>query len=970
MKRKSKFLVLLIALTSIFGVSNAQEKYAVLITGDYAISDIPLEEQWNQGQGKDENGYFPEFWYDTYLMWEMLVKDPEQGGFGYTDENVFVLFANGEDFYFENMSARYNADISYPNYYPITDYPATYSNVEAVFTGLATGTGDFPQVTEDDFLFVWTFDHGGPLELVPGPVYIQLMDEIMWDYEFAELTDQIPAHKKVFWMQQCRSGGFEDDLEAPNTVLHSSCQPLESSFVADNKDINGNDVVEWEEDELGQEYRHGEFNFHTYSATVGESPDHVNNYNGQPYTEADENNDNYISILESYYWEESHESIDYGGQYPGEVPLYSDIGDIGDYTSLEYPTLLCTDITQDETHRGLIGISKNVHVTSGKQLKFITNAKIFLLNDADLVVDAGATLIIEDGVTITGTNGGNKIEVDGLLEVGQNVTFTSTGPQWDLYLNNYSLQAIFENTTFNKCEIHNYGESLTISNSTFDDCFMAYSHRGIVNISSTDFDHTWLYLENNEVNDKSAIVSDCNFTTDNNMVAIDLWDYNLYDISNNTIDGYAHGIQIMQSGYGQAKQQMISDNTITNCIQCGILMYGTLGTVYRNHITNNMYGVWLVDNSSIRLCGYSGAQSLSETQTIEDNDSFEVYASQNSFPFYFRFNGIIDEDNLGAPHDPLVYHSHSGGSLIKDVRYNCWGENFDPEEDFYPGEYLWDPIWCPGDGDNSAPDPDEDMYEIAYNLFDAGDYIGAKSMYEMLIDQYPQSEYAKAAMHDLFALEKFVSDDYNSLKQYYANDSTIQSEPELAEMGGYLVSKCDVKLENWPDPIDYFENIILDPETLEDSIFAIIDLGYVYFVMENSGYKSAYTGNLIQYKPASKEQFIEYRNYLLSLIPGDKMSKTMKGKIAELKAGELLQNVPNPFRESTQIWYKLENESNIQLNIFNYTGQLILSIDEGTKTKGTHFFKFDASGLKSGIYFYSININGKTTDSKKMMIMK
>ncbi|MCK5840324.1 MAG: hypothetical protein KAG99_10775 [Bacteroidales bacterium] len=692
MKRKSKFFVLLMALTFILGVSNAQEKYAVLITGDYAISDIPLEEQWNQGQGKDENGYFPEFWYDTYLMWEMLVKDPEQGGFGYTDENVFVLFANGEDFYFENMWERYNADISYPVYYPITDYSATYSNVEAVFTGLATGTGGFPQITEDDFLFVWTFDHGGPLELVPGPVYIQLMDETMWDYKFAELTDQIPAHKKVFWMQQCRSGGFCDDLEAPNTVFHSSCQPLESSFVADNLDINGNTVEECEHVNW-EDYRHGEFNFHTYSATVGESPKHVNNYNGQPYTEADENNDNYISVLESYDWEESHESIDYGGQHPGEVPLYSDIGDIGEYTSLEYPTLLCTDITQNETHRGLIGISKNVHVTSGKQLKFITNAKIFLLNDADLVVDAGATLIIEDGVTITGTNAGNKIEVDGLLEVGQNVTFTSTGLLWNLYLNNHSLQVIFENTTFEKCVIHNYGESLTISNSTFDDCFMANSHRGNVTVSdSTNFYRTWLYLENTEANDNTAMVSNCNFTTDYTMVAIDLWNYNLYDISNNTIDGYYNGIQIWQSGYGQAKSQMISDNTITNCTHQGILAYGTRGTVYRNHITNNAVGVWFGDHSSIRLHGYFGAQNLSETQTIKDNDSYEVYASHYSFPFYFRYNGIIDEDNSGAPQDPLVYHSYSGGSLIVDVRYNCWGENFDPEEDFYPDDYLWEPI--------------------------------------------------------------------------------------------------------------------------------------------------------------------------------------------------------------------------------------------------------------------------------------
>lgn len=106
------------------------------------------------------------------------------------------------------------------------------------------------------------------------------------------------------------------------------------------------------------------------------------------------------------------------------------------------------------------------------------------------------------------------------------------------------------------------------------------------------------------------------------------------------------------------------------------------------------------------------------------------------------------------------------------------------------------------------------------------------------------------------------------------------------------------------------------------------------------------------------------------MLPGDKLNETQKGNMAGLKEGELLQNVPNPFKESTQIWYKLENESNIKLNIYNYTGQLIKSINEGTKTKGTHYIEFDANGLKNGIYFYSIKVNGKTTDSKKMTIIK
>jgi len=78
---------------------------------------------------------------------------------------------------------------------------------------------------------------------------------------------------------------------------------------------------------------------------------------------------------------------------------------------------------------------------------------------------------------------------------------------------------------------------------------------------------------------------------------------------------------------------------------------------------------------------------------------------------------------------------------------------------------------------------------------------------------------------------------------------------------------------------------------------------------------------------------------------------------------------PNPFSGSTKIRYTVENKAIIQLNIYNYAGQLIKSIDEGTQPKGTHFIEFDAKGLKDGIYLYSISINGKTTDSKKMTIM-
>jgi hypothetical protein len=593
--------------------------------------------------------------------------------------------------------------------------------------------------------------------------------------------------------------------------------------------------------------------------------------------------------------------------------------------------------------------------------------------DSEIHIDAGSSLVLEDNVTFLAKTGSCKLIIDGDITIGSNVSFIAEpGAEMEVLLSNTSLQVTFNYATFEKSMLNSYAQSLTIENSVFNNCNKVHSHCGNVTIArSNSFNRTGLYLENTIDNNDKVIVSDCYFTTDNTLVAIDLWNYKNYDISNNTIDGYFNGIQLMQSGYGLPKNQTLQDNTITNSGYGGIMAYNSLGAISRNHIYNNEFGVWIGNHSSMSLKGNSSAESNDETQEIIDNDSYEVYASQYSFPTYFRYNVIIDEDNLGGSTDALVYHSSGiGGIPIYDVRYNCWGQNFDPAYDLYPIGYIWQPVWCPSTGSEKSLEMDEDMYETAINLFDTKDYPAAKNMYEMLIEQYPESKFAKAAMQELFALEKFASNNYGNLKQYYQTNAAIQSVTHLAETGEYLATKCEVKLENWSNAISYHEGIILNPESLEDSIFAIIDLGYVYFVMDNSGQKSACTGNLIEHKPESKEKFTIKRDYLLSLIPGDQMSETMKWDIAGLNEGELLQNVPNPFSATTQIWYKLENESTIQMNIYNYTGKLIESFNEGTKTKGTHRIDFDASGLKNGIYFYSISINGKTTDSKKMTIMK
>jgi hypothetical protein len=144
MKKLTTFLILTLLL---HGAVKSQEKYAVLITGEYAANPEGFD---STGHNDEEKGPMDEFWNDTFLMWELLQTK------GFSPENIFVLFANGVD-HPENdelYAARYRP----PQFITVTDYDATIESVELVFNGLRHGTSGFPKVTQDDFLFVWTYN--------------------------------------------------------------------------------------------------------------------------------------------------------------------------------------------------------------------------------------------------------------------------------------------------------------------------------------------------------------------------------------------------------------------------------------------------------------------------------------------------------------------------------------------------------------------------------------------------------------------------------------------------------------------------------------------------------------------------------------------------------------------------------------------------------------------------------------------
>lgn len=89
----------------------------------------------------------------------------------------------------------------------------------------------------------------------------------------------------------------------------------------------------------------------------------------------------------------------------------------------------------------------------------------------------------------------------------------------------------------------------------------------------------------------------------------------------------------------------------------------------------------------------------------------------------------------------------------------------------------------------------------------------------------------------------------------------------------------------------------------------------------------------------------------------------------------LYQNFPNPFNPSTTIKYSLSHESNVKLLLYNSLGQMVKVLVNSPQSSGYHEFNFNASGLASGVYFYTL-LTGSTSgdqsfhSTRKMLLIK
>ncbi|MGE5805077.1 MAG: T9SS type A sorting domain-containing protein [Ignavibacteria bacterium] len=85
---------------------------------------------------------------------------------------------------------------------------------------------------------------------------------------------------------------------------------------------------------------------------------------------------------------------------------------------------------------------------------------------------------------------------------------------------------------------------------------------------------------------------------------------------------------------------------------------------------------------------------------------------------------------------------------------------------------------------------------------------------------------------------------------------------------------------------------------------------------------------------------------------------------------ELYQNYPNPFNPSTNIEFHLpQNLHLVELKVYDILGREISTIVSDYLPGGHYKYRWNGSGLSSGIYFYKLTA-GSLTQTKKMILLR
>ena len=182
--------------------------------------------------------------------------------------------------------------------------------------------------------------------------------------------------------------------------------------------------------------------------------------------------------------------------------------------------------------------------------------------------------------------------------------------------------------------------------------------------------------------------------------------------------------------------------------------------------------------------------------------------------------------------------------------------------------------------------------------------------------------------------------------------------------------------DKWRRGLEYYirwQGIIKEDVILElykgDNLHALIDTA-----AQTGAFRWEFPINLpvggdyrIKVKSATRPQIMDFSDAVFAVVD---TATFVSDKQETLVDFQLAQNHPNPFNASTQIRYRLPNEAQMTLEVYDLNGRRIAVLAHGVQPAGEHQIVVNGENFNSGIYFYRLQVAGQETLIRKMTMVK
>ncbi|MBN8705352.1 MAG: T9SS type A sorting domain-containing protein [Bacteroidetes bacterium] len=375
--------------------------------------------------------------------------------------------------------------------------------------------------------------------------------------------------------------------------------------------------------------------------------------------------------------------------------------------------------------------------------------------------------------------------------------------------------------------------------------------------------------------------------------------------------------------------------------------------------------------------GQSNLESIADLRTKSDESQFAYDDLVSIVPGKLKLGKLSMKitDKAGAPESNAKLYADQGGVVLADFQnINTVNGNFSTL--LYEGNYsiriigfeeVWGLIPDTVDNDVTIFTDQETSLEVK---------LTRKQGYSDSFDGLFSSEWIPGAPGDTT---------YTPTQKSWSVANGYLGWPANVAKGTYSVTST-VDLTGYPDPeLSFQTNHRLGGTGDVLQILASGDNGNTWVTLDT--YEKEWP-NVWQNKAYFLKSYISISGlvkirFVLKKITTspvlakiDNFSIKLNGLTSVGNGADLISNFtllpayPNPFNPSTTIRWIQPFGGEATIRVMNLLGQEVSVISAGNRVSGQNEQTLSFSGLASGLYFYRIDLNGKSSPTGKLMLLK